>query len=305
MVDYNRDVVRWIDGGIPSFIDTSSAGADSRTVDAFGEEWTKFHDFAPDEIEELGAKYFDLVAPILCPGVTKALDVGCGAGRWTSYLAGRVGFVEAIDPSDAVRIAHNVNSRHSNVRVTHAGVSEIPFPDASFDLVVALGVLHHIPDTREALRQIAMKARDNGHVLVYLYYSFENRGPAFRVLHKLSELVRHLLSRAPQRVKEAACELIAIMVYLPLARLAKALRLWLPGSHLWRKVPLSFYADRSLYVMRNDALDRFGTPLEQRFAKAEIVEMMENAGLVDIQFSDSEPYWCAVGRKAGGPSPAS
>lgn len=63
-------------------------------------------------------------------------------------------------------------------------------------------------------------------------------------------------------------------------------------------LPLSFYRDKSFYIMRNDALDRFGTPLERRFSREEIQAMMVSAGLVDIQFSEGPPYWRAVGRKA-------
>jgi hypothetical protein len=51
--------------------------------------------------------------------------------------------------------------------------------------------------------------------------------------------------------------------------------------------------------MRTDALDRFGTRLERRFTKQQIKEMMTNAGLTDIRFSDAVPYWTAVGFKAG------
>ena len=46
--------------------------------------------------------------------------------------------------------------------------------------------------------------------------------------------------------------------------------------------------------MRTDALDRFGTRLEQRFTKNEINKMMETAGLENITFSKNT-YWCAVG----------
>jgi len=49
--------------------------------------------------------------------------------------------------------------------------------------------------------------------------------------------------------------------------------------------------------MRTDARDRFGTPLEQRFTREEIDGMMRSAGLTDVVFSDSEPFWCAVGVK--------
>jgi hypothetical protein len=50
--------------------------------------------------------------------------------------------------------------------------------------------------------------------------------------------------------------------------------------------------------MRTDALDRFGTRLEQRFTRLEITEMMRSAGLEEIQFRDDVPYWVAVGRKS-------
>ena len=63
-------------------------------------------------------------------------------------------------------------------------------------------------------------------------------------------------------------------------------------------IPLSFYREHSFYTLRTDARDRFGTPLEQRFTKAQIEKMMLDAGLKDIRFSESAPYWCAVGVRA-------
>jgi hypothetical protein len=47
--------------------------------------------------------------------------------------------------------------------------------------------------------------------------------------------------------------------------------------------------------MRTDALDRFGTRLEQRFTKQEIQKMMESSGLENIKFSEDTPFWTAVG----------
>jgi hypothetical protein len=64
-----------------------------------------------------------------------------------------------------------------------------------------------------------------------------------------------------------------------------------------RNIPLQGYENQSFYVIRNDSLDRFGTPLEQRFSRIEIKEMMQEAGLEDIVFSEHIPYWHAVGRK--------
>ena len=61
--------------------------------------------------------------------------------------------------------------------------------------------------------------------------------------------------------------------------------------------PLSYYRRRSLYTMRTDALDRFGTTLERRFTRQEISDMMRQAGLVDMRFRERAPFWCAVGTR--------
>jgi hypothetical protein len=63
-------------------------------------------------------------------------------------------------------------------------------------------------------------------------------------------------------------------------------------------VPLSAYRNASFYTMRTDALDRFGTRLEQRFSRPQIEHMMAAAGLTNIRFSDKEPYWVACGVRA-------
>ena len=49
--------------------------------------------------------------------------------------------------------------------------------------------------------------------------------------------------------------------------------------------------------MKTDALDRFGTKLESRYTKLEIKNMMINAGLENITFSNNIPFWIALGYK--------
>jgi hypothetical protein len=49
--------------------------------------------------------------------------------------------------------------------------------------------------------------------------------------------------------------------------------------------------------LRTDALDRFGTKLEQRFTRDQIEHMMREAGLESIRFSSEVPFWVAIGRR--------
>jgi SAM-dependent methyltransferase len=183
------------------------------------------------------------------------------------------------------------------VRITHSSTDFIPFSDDSFDLVFSLGVLHHIPDTGRAMKNCVAKVKPGGYFLVYLYYSLDNRGILYKSLFHLSDVIRNIINKLPSSLKVVVCDIIGYLFYFPLARMSKMLKSLFPSSKFPDKMPLSYYSDKSLHIMKNDALDRFGTPLEQRFSKKEIQQMMESSGLEDIVFSNSSPYWHAIGKK--------
>lgn len=269
---------------------------DVKTVEAFGDEWTKFNHFNEQEITDIASKhYFDIVEDKWLIG-KKVLDVGCGTGRWTKYVAKYAESVDAIDPSKAIETAAVLLKEHKNVRLSKAAVDNIPFADNSFDFVFSLGVLHHIPDTQKAMQQCINKLNTGGYFLTYLYYNFDNRGFLFRAIFSLSTIIRKIVSKLPSVLKNILCDIIAIFAYLPLILLAACIK-GMGLTNLAKKVPLYFYVGKTFNVIRNDARDRFGTPLEQRFSKNEIEKMMQNCGLVNIVFSPVETYWHAVGQK--------
>ena len=133
--------------------------------------------------------------------------------------------------------------------------------------------------------------------LVYVYYAFDNRPSWFRLLWSVTDLGRKAISRLSFPLRKHLTTAIAAGVYYPLASLAAIMER--RGRDV-TNFPLSFYRDRSFYSMRTDALDRFGTRLEQRFSRRQIVGMMTRSGLVDICFREAAPYWVACGRKAHG-----
>ena len=166
-------------------------------------------------------------------------------------------------------------------------------PDGSADFGYSLGVLHHLPDTQQGIRECARKLKPGAPLLLYLYYAFDNRPAWFRFIWRLSDLLRRFISTLPFALRSPLCDLIAALVYWPLARISKLLeKAGLNVDHF----PLSSYRNRSFYSMRTDALDRFGTRIEKRFTRKQISSMMEAAGLEGIVFSES-PCWCAVGYK--------
>ena len=129
----------------------------------------------------------------------------------------------------------------------------------------------------------------------YIYYSLDNRSRMYRLLFRASDLLRRLISRLPRRPKFFVCEVIAVAAYGPFVVLSRLLKR--AGGDAWKHVPLSYYADKPWKVCRNDALDRFGTPLEKRFSQEEIRRMLLAAGMREIRFSEHPPYWHVVARK--------
>jgi SAM-dependent methyltransferase len=179
-----------------------------------------------------------------------------------------------------------------NVSYHLHSVANIPLLPNSLDFAFSLGVLHHVPDTEAAIAGIADKLKPNAPFLIYLYYAFDNRPVWYRLLWRITDLARFVISRLPHPLRWAISQSIAVLVYWPLARVARFVsRRGRSASAL----PLSYYADKSFYVMRTDAYDRFCTRLEKRFRRDEIERMLARAGFKEIVFSNRQPFWCAVG----------
>lgn len=269
---------------------------DKQVVAGFGDEWSRFDqsELSAEELEKMFDNYFNIFPWEKLSADAVGFDLGCGSGRWAKVVAPRVGKLHLIDASgDALAVAKRNLQTADNCEFHHAGVEEIPLENDSCDFGYSLGVLHHIPDTQAGLQACVDKLKAGAPFLLYLYYRFDNRPVWFRMIWKTSDVVRQFVSKMPHSLRFGMSQILAAGVYFPLARTAKVLEK--SGMNV-ESFPLSQYRNNSFYVMRTDALDRFGTRLEQRFTKAEMRQMMEEVGLENISFSNTS-FWTAVGFK--------
>jgi ubiquinone/menaquinone biosynthesis C-methylase UbiE len=275
---------------------TRTKNVDKAVINDFGKEWSQFNQSSLSDEERLlmFEGYFSVFPWRKLPQDPMGFDAGCGTGRWAVLVAPRVRHLHCIDPSSAIEIAKINLKQHSNCSFYQSTVNDMPLEDNSMDFGYSLGVLHHVTDTQQGISACVRKLKPGAPFLVYLYYAFDNKPRWFKVLWRISDVLRRIISELPYLMKYIVTQIIALLIYFPLARMAKALeKIGIQVDSL----PLSAYRNRSFYSMRTDALDRFGTKLEKRFSKEQIYIIMEKAGLENIEFSESVPFWCAVGYK--------
>ena len=96
----------------------------------------------------------------------RALDIGCGPGFVTEELAravGTAGEVCAMDNSaSSVMMTQRRCAEFPNVQVQAADATQLPYPDAHFDLAVSTQVYEYVPDVRLALSELCRVLRPGG-----------------------------------------------------------------------------------------------------------------------------------------------
>jgi arsenite methyltransferase len=204
--------------GIPRLV--GELGADqAQTSASFGFKWTRPDAFESDAAVDAGRPWllerygFDSAQAMrdhLAP-LSPVLDAGCGSGyssamwldsSWSGWWIG-------MDVSAAIDAARARLGGIACTDFVQADLGRLPFGPETFGAVIAEGVLHHTPSTRDALHAVTRTLRPGGELLLYVY---RRKGP---VREFTDDYIRRAISELPP---EEALELLR-----PLTRLAKQL----------------------------------------------------------------------------------
>jgi len=90
----------------------------------------------------------------------RLLEIGCGTGLLAERLVGELPDTEVLATDQSERMVELTAARGVTARVADAG--DLPFPDDSFDAVVAAWMLYHVPDLDRALAQVRRVLRPEG-----------------------------------------------------------------------------------------------------------------------------------------------
>lgn len=162
--------------------DQQYSGTQGQTSEAFSFKWSKRDTYESEGFTAasrrwLLERYCDndstRLDNWLKGGRKIILDAGCGAGYSALLFFGehlREHDYLGVDISDAVEVA-----RQRFKEVGYSGdflqlnLLDLPFPEASIDLIFAEGVLHHTDSTQKAIKSLAFYLKKGGRFLFYVY----------------------------------------------------------------------------------------------------------------------------------------
>lgn len=262
-----------------------------RTFESFGYEWNTFGDVRDEDAEFSDVYLRDLDLGSLQGRI--GLDAGCGKGRYTRFLAPHLDRMVALDGSSAVEAAARNLALHRNTFVVQADLRAAPFPAETFGFISCLGVLHHLDEPREGLRQLVGLLEPGGLLLLYLY-SRPDHGGARRAGLALASAMRRVTVRLPHRllrwVSAAVAGVLSVLVVRP--------GTWgeRHGAGRLAGLPMSAYRGKPFRSLVLDTFDRLSAPVEHRYVWAELAPWFDEEGLV-VDTKRDEAGWFVLSHK--------
>lgn len=142
-------------------------------------------EYAQNTEQKLNIEMLETFCSYLPKG--RILDIGCGSGRDTSFLADRGYEVIGIDLSE--KLLEQAYKLHPYIKVKLMDMRKLEFSDASFDGVWSHAAIHHlkVQDVPKTFREVHRVLKPNG----YFYFSVKSKGKTKQVRVEDQGNIRH------------------------------------------------------------------------------------------------------------------
>lgn len=117
----------------------------------------------------LDAPNIERLLDMVQPGM-RVLEIGCSSGWLSLEMARRGAHVEGVDvAAEAIQIAQKyaaTNPPRGSVRYEVMDINYTPLPASTYDLIVAVGVLHHLVEVQAVMERVRGALRPGGRLYV-------------------------------------------------------------------------------------------------------------------------------------------
>lgn len=189
--------------------------------------------------ESAGDVHYNYLLRHLPPRCERALEIGCGAGKFTRLLAARAESVVAVDLSpQMIRLAREQSANDANIEYVLDDVMRLSLASRSYDCVVSIATLHHLP-LSEALSKMKDALKPGGVLIIHDLVADDGFLDLIKsaLAYPISVGLRFWKTgrlRAPREVREAWAEHAIGDVYLTLNEVKETCRRSLPGARIKR-----------------------------------------------------------------------
>ena len=260
----------------------------NQTIEDFGEQWTAFRDnpgyYGSADLLS------DLFGPLLAREDVqgrRVADIGSGTGRIVNMLLDMdAAHVYAVEPSVAMAVLKaNTAERCSRITYVQGPGEDLP-AGLDLDLVVSIGVIHHIPDPRPVLEAAYRALKPGGRCLVWLY-GREGNETYLRIAEPLRKVTKRLPHRALVGLSYGMGS--GLTAYIGLCRF-----LSLPMRTYMREVLAKFAPD----VRRLTIYDQLNPAYAKYYTRQEAQALLTDCGFADVQLHHRHGYsWTVMGRR--------
>jgi SAM-dependent methyltransferase len=261
-----------------------------KTISDFGEQWLAYRDNPGyyGSVDIL-ADIFGPLLPIERVRGMRVAEIGAGTGRIVNMLleAGAAQVV-ALEPSAAMSVLRE-NTAADRDRITYLQQTgeRLP-PGLGLDLVVSIGVLHHIPDPAPVVRAAYEALQPGGRFFVWIY-GYEGNERYLRFAQPL----RKVTTRLPHWVLAALSSVLSpvLNVYIVACRFIR-LPMWRYMRGQLAKLPLS--------ARRLTVYDQLNPAYAKYYRRDEAIALLTAANFKDVEIYHRHGYsWSVIAQRPG------
>ena len=237
----------------------------------FGSNWNRYNKF--DEIYE--EQFYEWITPFKKEDLINKLilDAGCGIGR-NSYFCIKNGAKEVhlfdVEESTVEIAKENLKDYNNTFIFKDSIYDQESVSNSSYDLVMSIGVIHHLADPKLAISRLYEKVKNSGQLLIWVY-GYEGN----ELLIKLLKLLRIFTTKLPYNSVVLLGKIFALVLYL-------ILKIYPTKSQYWTRA-----RKMNRYVLEQIIIDQLIPKIAHYYSRTELLTLYKHLDYKDIQIHNT------------------